>query len=536
MIPTTFMHIQTDFLVIGSGIAGLTFALSVADHGRVIILTKKEADESSTRYAQGGIAAVVSSADSFDSHIQDTVAAGKGLCNEEVVRSVIREGPNEIRKLIEWGVHFTKGEKWPFDLTKEGGHSHRRVLHAGDMTGLEIQRALISAAKAHRNIEIMEHHIAVDLITMHKVDPSTLEPNTCLGCYVLDIRQKSVHTVSARITFLATGGAGKVYLYTSNPDIASGDGIAMAARAGAPVANLEFVQFHPTCLYHHRAKSFLISEAMRGEGGVLRLQNGDAFMKRHDPNGDLATRDIVARAIDMELKRSGNDYVLLDITHRSEDFLRKRFPTIYETCKGFGIDIAKEPIPVVPAAHYFCGGVVTDIRGQTGIQRLLAAGEVACTGLHGANRLASNSLLESVVFSTRAAAAACGSLREFKGEMPKLPAWDSKGTTDSDEEVVITQNWDEIRRTMWNFVGIVRSSKRLDRARKRIEMLAEEIKEYYWNFTVTSNLVELRNIAVVADLTIRSALSRKESRGLHYMIDYPDTEDDYKKDTIITLT
>lgn len=535
------MEYKTDFLVIGTGIAGLTFALRVADHGRVAIVTKKEAMETSTNYAQGGIASVFGQYDSFDLHIRDTLEAGDGLCNKGVVETVVKSGPERIRELMNWGVAFTEDStgKLELDLGLEGGHSQKRIVHAGDFTGHAIEQALVDHARNHKQIDIFENHIAVDLITystrMKRGLVTAAHEDMCCGAYVLDTKTNRVHTFQAKITVLATGGAGKVYLYTSNPDIATGDGIAMAYRAGALVANLEFVQFHPTCLYHPEAKNFLISEAVRGEGGVLIDSRGRAFMADYDPKKDLACRDVVARAIDSELKKSGDDCVFLDITHKEPHFVRDRFPNIYQKCLSLGTDMTREPIPVVPAAHYMCGGVLVDVDGKTDIERLYAVGETACTGLHGANRLASNSLLEAVVYAHRSAQHAVNDLETINPEICRdLPPWDPMGTTDSDEVIVVSHNWDEIRRCMWNYVGIVRSNKRLLRARNRIETIQKEIHEYYWDFKITSDLVELRNIAMVAELIIQSAMLRKESRGLHYNIQYPEKNDKFwLRDTIL---
>jgi len=526
------VKITTEFLVVGSGIAGLSYALKVADHGRVAVVTKREISETATNLAQGGIASVISSEDSFASHVRDTMVAGVYLSHEDVVQMVVESGPQAICDLINWGVRFTKRADESYDLGREGGHSKRRILHAKDMTGQEIERALVEAVRSHPNITIYEHHIAIDLITDAKVGGGG-RPQRCLGAHVLDIRKRQVLTLGAQITVLATGGAGKVYLYTCNPDIATGDGVAMAWRAGLEIRNMEFVQFHPTCLYHPEAKSFLISEAVRGEGARLLNGAGKPFMKRYDPRAELAPRDIVARAIDNEMKTRGDQCVYLDITHKGAAFLRRRFPNIFATCKKFGFDMARQPIPVVPAAHYFCGGVAVDIHGRTGMAGLHAAGEVACTGLHGANRLASNSMLEALVCGHAAARDILATARP-KARKIKIPAWKTGDAVPSDEAVVVTHNWNEVRTVMWDYVGIVRTNRRLARALRRIATLRREIRTYYRDYLVTADLLELRNIATVAKLIIQCARLRKESRGLHYNMNYPNRDDrNWLRDTMI---
>lgn len=539
------MEIETDFLIIGSGIAGLTFALKVARHGTVALVTKKGIMDSNTARAQGGIASVFGKLDSFDLHIEDTLTSGDGLCNREVVEMVVRGGPERIRELIDLGVQFNIREEEKdlsepsLDLGREGGHSRKRIVHANDMTGLELETVLANHVFANENIEVYENHIAIDLITvstrMKRGMVTTTHEDFCCGAYVLDSQGSAVHTFNAGITLLASGGAGKVYLYTSNPDIATGDGIAMCYRAGATVANLEFVQFHPTCLYHPDAKNFLISEAVRGDGGILVDTSGRRFMEEYDPQKDLACRDVVARAIDTELKKSGDDSVFLDISHKPADFVKRRFPNLYEKCLDFGVDMTAEPIPVVPAAHYMCGGVATDMFGRTNIRRLYAIGETACTGLHGANRLASNSLCEALVYAAASSKQAVNELQSRNSETtPALSPWDEVGTSDSDELIMVSHNWDEIRRCMWNYVGIVRSDKRLARAKRRIDNIQAEINEYYWGFRVATDLIELRNIAMVAELIVKCALQRKESRGLHYNIQHPRRDDRrWLKDTVL---
>lgn len=520
-----------DYLVIGSGVAGLSFALEAAAHGDVLVVTKRSADESNTKYAQGGIAAVLSAADSFEAHTIDTISAGAGLSHERAVEVSVKEGPARIKMLRDLGARFDQvaGAKVDdLDLHLEGGHSARRVAHSADMTGREVERALLDAVARSPRVRILELHTVVDLITLAKYGG----PEVCAGAYVLDESSGKVTTILARAVVLAAGGAGKVYLYTTNPDVATGDGVAMAYRAGAEIANMEFYQFHPTCLYHPRARRFLITEAMRGEGAVLRLGDGSPFMNRHDSRGDLAPRDVVARAIDFEMKKSGADHVLLDITEKSPEFVKDRFPNIYNECLRWGIDITREPIPVIPAAHFMCGGVTTDLEGRTTIPGLWAIGECACTGLHGANRLASNSLLEGLVFAHRAAVALGRSLERGR-PWPEVPDWEVGGAVPSAEAVVIAHNWDELRRLMWNYVGIVRSSSRLRRAARRIALLQEEIAEYYWKYFVTRDLLELRNIATVAQLIVECAAGRRESRGLHYTNDFPSIDPRFARDTVI---
>lgn len=534
------MEYTSDFLVIGSGISGLSFALKAATLGSVTIITKKNRADTATNLAQGGIAAVLSKGDSFEKHTKDTLISGAGLCHEDVVRMVVENGPARIMELVNLGIHFVTDDSNPahLDLTREGGHSERRIAHAYDLTGREIERGLLNAIAGHANITMLEDHLAVDLLIASKINSNEHDSaydDRCYGAYVLDRHSRKVELYKSKVTVLCTGGSGKVYMYTTNPDIATGDGIAMAYRAGAKVANLEFVQFHPTCLYHPKAKNFLISEAVRGEGGKLIDGAGNAFMHKYDKRGDLATRDMVARAIDKEMKASGDECVYLDISFKEPDVITKRFPHIYKTCLSFGIDITKQPIPVVPAAHYMCGGVLTDMMGRTNIENLYAFGETACTGLHGGNRLASNSLLEAVVFAHQSFLQ-CEKVWPVlrKKNLPQIKEWQSGNAESLQECVLITHNWDQIRRLMWDYVGIVRSEKRLSLVRERLQVIAREVDQHFRDYLLTPDLVELRNIALIAQLIVRCALTRKESRGLHYLTDYPEPNDlEWKKDTIL---
>ncbi len=525
-----------DVLVIGSGAAGLTLALRLAPHVKVAVLSKGPLSAGSTLWAQGGIAAVLDSRDTIESHIEDTLIAGAGLCSPDAVRFVVEHGRSSVEWLIEQGVLFSRYDGAPdenvtYHLAREGGHSHRRIIHAADATGAAVQTTLEDQARNHPNIGIFENHMAVDLI----VHGGRFGENRyCCGAYVLDMDKGTVDVFRAKSTVVATGGASRVYLYTSNPDLSTGDGIAMGWRAGCRVANMEFNQFHPTCLYHPEARTFLLTEALRGEGAVLRLPDGSTFMENFDERAELAPRDVVARAIDHEMKRLGAESVFLDISHKPAEFIIEHFPTIYKRCKDLGFDLTQEPIPVVPAAHYTCGGLMTDLKGQTDIPRLYGVGEVGHTGLHGANRMASNSLLECLVFGVAAAEDIMKNLSSWE-DLPDIEPWDESRVTDSDEEVVVSHNWNELRHFMWDYVGIVRTDKRLQRAARRIDMLMGEIREYYSNFRVTSDLLELRNLVGVADLIVRSAMARKESRGLHYTTDYPDLDNSRPpKDTILT--
>lgn len=509
------MEVKTDFLIIGSGVAGLTCAIKLSEFGKVLIISKGDVNETNTFYAQGGVACVWDKSDNFKSHIKDTIIAGDGLCNESVVEKVVHQAPDRIQELIDWGINFSKANDGSYELGKEGGHSNRRIFHVNDLTGQAVQQTLLRMAKKSNNIEIREHHMAVNLYAKDRV---------CFGAYVLNKKSNKIYNISAKFTILATGGIGKVYIYTSNPDVASGDGVAMAYRIGATISNMEFTQFHPTCLYHPFAKSFLITEALRGEGALLKDLDGNQFMEKYHELKELAPRDIVSRAIDSELKKTGDDHILLDIASvKDPSFVKNHFPGIYKKCMEFNIDITKEPIPVVPAAHYCCGGVKVDINGRTDIKNLFAIGEVSCTGLHGANRLASNSIVEGLVYAHNCSEFLKDKVNSVANK--SLSPWEPGDAIDSTEAVVITQNWDEVRRFMWNFVGIVRTDKRLQRAKKRINLLLDEINQYYWDFKISSDFLELRNIAIVAKLIIISAIFRKERRGIHYNLDHLNKSD-----------
>jgi L-aspartate oxidase len=531
---------RCDFLVIGSGIAGLCYAIHAAKFGKVIMVTKKQDTDSNTNYAQGGIACVLDPNDSFENHIQDTLSTGKGICNEQAVKILVEEGPDRIKELLQWGVNFSKSsdESNPqkLHLGKEGGHSLNRIVHAHDLTGKEVERMLLLQAKESNNIKLLEHHSAIDIITDHHISKKNVNSVRCYGVYVLDNVKRTIFPIQSKITCLATGGAGKVYLHTTNPDIATGDGVAIAYRAGATIANMEFIQFHPTTLFHEKADSFLISEALRGHGAILKNAKGDEFMDKYHPMKSLAPRDTVARAIDNEMKLSGEPCVFLDIRHENAEVTKQHFPNIYARCKEYGIDITKDLIPVVPAAHYICGGVQVDLCGNSTINNLYACGEVSSTGVHGANRLASNSLLEALVFARRAADDAGKKIQSIT-LIPEetIPSWDDSGTIDNEEWILLSHNFKEIQSVMWDYVGIVRSNIRLNRALRRINLLEKEIEDFYKRTKITAQLLELRNIVTTAKLIVISAIKRKESRGLHFTTDFPDQNNRYWKHDTITV-